>query len=59
MQVMAHYPLDSNSTFPGNGAKKPKLGCHPQHDTKGAGTKICKCSSEINMKSASAQIIPM
>jgi hypothetical protein len=21
MQVMAHYPLDSNSTFPGNGAK--------------------------------------
>jgi hypothetical protein len=37
----------------------PKLGCHPLHDTKGAGTKICKCSSEINMKSASAQIIPM
>jgi hypothetical protein len=37
----------------------PKLGCHPQHDTKGAGTKICKCSSEINMKSGSAQIIPM
>jgi hypothetical protein len=37
----------------------PKLGCHPQHDTKGAGTKICKCSSEINMKSARAQIIPM
>jgi hypothetical protein len=37
----------------------PKIGCHPQHDTKGAGTKICKCSSEINMKSTSAQIIPM
>jgi hypothetical protein len=37
----------------------PKLGCHPQHDTKDAGTKICKCSSEINMKSASAQIILM
>jgi hypothetical protein len=37
----------------------PKPGCHPQHDTIGAGTKICKCSSEINMKSASTQIIPM
>jgi hypothetical protein len=37
----------------------PKLGCHPQHDTKGVGTKICKCSFEINMKSTSAQIIPM
>jgi hypothetical protein len=37
----------------------PKLGCHPQHDTKGAGTKICKCSSKINMKSTSAQIILM
>jgi hypothetical protein len=37
----------------------PKLGYHPQHDTKGAGTKICKCSFEINMKSASAQIIPV
>jgi hypothetical protein len=23
MQVMTHYPLDSNSTFPGNGAKNP------------------------------------
>jgi hypothetical protein len=37
----------------------PKLRCHPQHDTKGASSKICKCSSEINMKLASAQIIPM
>jgi hypothetical protein len=37
----------------------PKLGCHPQYDTKGVGTKICKCPSKINMKSATAQIIPM
>jgi hypothetical protein len=37
----------------------PKRDCHPQHDTKGAGTKICKCSSKINMKSTSAQIIPI
>jgi hypothetical protein len=36
-----------------------KLGCHPWHGARGAGINKCKCSSRTNMKSASAQIIPM
>jgi hypothetical protein len=53
MQVMAHYPLDSNPTFPGNGAKNAcwhfltslKLGCHPQHNARNVVLNKCKCSS--------------
>jgi hypothetical protein len=53
MQVMAHYPLDSNSTFPANGAKNAcwhfltslKLGCHPQHDARNVILNKYKCPS--------------
>jgi hypothetical protein len=53
MQVMAHYPLDSNSTFPGKGAKNAcwhflaslKLGCHPQHGARNVVLNKCNCSS--------------
>jgi hypothetical protein len=53
MQVMAHYPLDSNSTFLGSGAKNAcwhfltslKLGCHPQHDARNVVLNKCKCCS--------------
>jgi hypothetical protein len=53
MQVMAHYPLDSNSTFLDNDAKNAcwhfltslKLGCHPQHDARNVVLNKCKCSS--------------
>jgi hypothetical protein len=34
-------------------------GCHPQHGARSVGINKCKCSSKINMKFASAQIIPM
>jgi hypothetical protein len=37
----------------------PKLGCHPQHGARGASINKCKCSSRINMKFASTQIILM
>jgi hypothetical protein len=34
-------------------------GCHPQYGAGSVGINTCKCSSKINMKSTSAQIIPM